>query len=140
MRTNSLRVNQLTAPGFDWYLNYLAILDRKDLHAYGSMLADDVVLQMNSAEPVRGKQAVLEGLGYYWPSFGSIKHDLLNIYGTDDSFVLEALNHYTRLDGEAVTLRAVAITDRNAQGLVTAVRIYTDTAPLFAAHTATADR
>lgn len=66
-----------------------------------------------------------------WP-YDTIEHDLLNIYGTDDHYVLEALNHYTTLDGRQVTLRAVAFTDRNAAGLVDSVRLYTDTAPLFA--------
>lgn len=45
---------------------------------------------------------------------------------------LEALNHYTRRDGAIVTLRAVALTDRNEAGLVTSARLYTDTSPLFA--------
>jgi ketosteroid isomerase-like protein len=132
MRTDTLRINQLSQAGFDWYLNYLAILDRKDLAAYGELLADDVELQMNNAEPVRGKAAVLQGLAYYWPSFGALEHELLNIYGNDRSFVLEALNHYLRLDGRPVTLRAVAFTDRDAAGRVSAVRLYTDTSPLFA--------
>ena len=60
-------------------------------------------------------------------------HDLLNIYGSDSSFVLEALNHYRRNDGKVVTVPAVAITDRNEAGLVTFIRVYTDTTPLFAA-------
>ena len=63
--------------------------------------------------------------------FGELEHDLRNIYGSDQAFCLEALNHYTRADGEAVTLRAVAFTDRNDDGLVTSVRFYTDTSPLF---------
>lgn len=51
------------------------------------------------------------------------------MYGTDSAFVLEALNHYVRLDGRKVTLRAVAFTDRDAAGHVTSVRVYTNTAP-----------
>jgi len=90
---------------------------------------------MNNADPMAGKDAVLAGLGAYWPSFGTIEHDLLNVYGTDEAYVLEALNHYTRLDGSPVTLRAVAFTDRDADGKVTSVRLYTDTAPLFAGAT-----
>jgi hypothetical protein len=45
--------------------------------------------------------------------------------------VLEALNHYVRNDGKRVTIRAVAITDRNKQGLVISFRFYTDTTPIF---------
>ena len=88
---------------------------------------------MNNEEPVAGKEAVTAGLAAYWQSFGSLEHEPLNIYGSDDSFVLEALNHYTTADGREVTLRAVAFTDRDEDGLVRSVRLYSDTSPLFAA-------
>lgn len=131
MRTKHLRINELSDDAFEWYQRYLSTLDSKALDAYGAFLAEDVTLQMNNAEQMKGKKHVLAGLAQYWPAFGSIEHDLLNIYGSDRAFVLEALNHYQRLDGGAVTLRAVAFTDRNEDGLVTSVRIYTDTGPLF---------
>lgn len=75
---------------------------------------------------------MLRGLGAYWQSFGTVEHDLDNIYGDDRRFALEALNHYRRLDGGAVTLRAVALTDCDGAGLATSVRLHTDTGPLFA--------
>ena len=120
------------AAAYDWYLDYLDALDAKDVDRYGGFLADTVVLQQNNQDPVSGKDTVLEGLAAYWQSFGALEHDLLNIYGSDDAFVLEALNHYTRADGAPVTLRAVAFTDRDDDGKVTSVRFYTDTGPLFA--------
>ncbi len=89
-------------------------------------------MQMNNADPVKGRDAILAGLSEYWKSFASVEHDLRNLYGTDQSFVLEALNHDQRHDGKQVTLRAVAFTDRDEDGLVTSVRLDTDTAPLFA--------
>lgn len=133
MKTGNLRINQLSPDAYDKYLDYLGAMDAKDLDRYGSFLADDVVLQMNNADPTVGKDAVLAGLAQYWPSFATIEHDLLNIYGTDERYVLEALNHYTTHDGRSVTLRAVAFTDRNDKGLVESVRLYTDTAPLWSA-------
>lgn len=132
METKSLIVNQLSPAGFAWYLKYLAVLDAKDLASYGAFLADDCQFFINNNGPVQGKAAILGMLGQYWPSFGSLRHELLAILGHDQHFMLEALNHYTRLDGTAVTLRAVAITSRNTDGLVTSVRVYSDTAPLFA--------
>lgn len=133
MRTDRLRMNQLSPEGLAWYLDYLAAMDRKDVAAYGGFLAEACELRINSAPPTIGKPAILQALGAYWQSFGSIEHDLENIYGDDRRFALEALNHYTRLDGKPVTLRAVACTDRDAAGLAASVRLYTDTAPLFAA-------
>lgn len=132
MRTDQLRINGLPAEAYEWYLNYLAALDAKDIERYGAFLAPGVELIMNDADPVVSLEAVSEGLAQYWQSFGDLEHDLLVILGSADAFVLEALNHYTTLDGRNVTLRAVAFTDRDQQGMVTSVRLYTDTAPLFA--------
>ena len=132
MRTDRLRTNQLSPGAYRWYLDYLGAMVRKDLDAYGAFLAEGCALRMNNQPPTAGKAAVLEGLGAYWRSFGAVEHDLDNIYGDDRRFALEALNRYRRLDGGAVTLRAVAFTDRDGAGLVTSVRLYTDTGLLFA--------
>ncbi len=131
MNIESLTKNQLSDSAWAWYQEYLSVLDSKDLEAYGKFLDESVELTMNNQPTVIGKHAVLAGLGAYWTSFGALVHEPQRIYGSDRAFVLEALNHYVRLDGTKVTLRAVAFTDRNAEGFVTSVRLYTDTLPLF---------
>ena len=132
MITRNLRLNQLSPPAYAQYLRYLRAMDSRDVAAYGEFLADNVTLQFNNDPVTQGKAAALAGLGPYWQSFASIEHDLTNIYGTDANYVLEALNHYVRHDGKPVTVRAVAFTDLDPQGLVAAVRIYHDVAPVFA--------
>jgi hypothetical protein len=57
---------------------------------------------------------------------------LQNILGTDKCFALEALNIYKRKDGKKVACPAVAITERNEQGLVTSFRVFIDITPLYA--------
>ena len=47
--------------------------------------------------------------------------------------VHEALNHYETLDGRQVTVRAVAILERDAQGRIEAMRVYNDQSPVWAA-------
>lgn len=131
MKTNNLRINQLSPKAYKWYLKYLAALDSLDIEAYGQFLAQECSVQSNNNPAMEGKQAVIQGLATYWTTFASLEHELLNIYGSDSSFVLEALNNYKRNDGKPVSVRAVAFTDRNEQGLVTSVRFYTDTTPLF---------
>lgn len=131
MITSNLRINQLSDAAYQGYLRYLAVLDAKDIDAYAAFLADDVSIQFGNAPAVMGKQAVVGMLGGYWQSFKRIEHDLTNIYGTDTAYVLEALNHYERHDGKKVTIRAVAFTDKNKDGLVTSVRVFGDTSPLF---------
>lgn len=132
MKTNQLRINQLSPQAFERYLHYLEAMDRKDLQSYSALLAEDCVLRINNEEPVHGKAAITGRLGPYWESFGRIEHDLLNIYGTDQTYVLEALNHYVRHDQKQVTVRAVAFTDLNGAGEVTSVRLYMDVSPVFA--------
>lgn len=132
MITQHLRFNQLSPAAYQRYLAYLQTMDRRDSQAYGEWLADNVTVQFNNEPPIRGKAAAVAGLGAYWQSFASIEHDLTNIYGTDRYYVLEALNHYVRHDGQKVTVRAVAFTDLNAEGLVESVRIYHDVSPVFA--------
>ena len=131
MNTANLNINQISPQAYEWYLGYLEAIDSKDIQKYGTYLAQDCVMYQNNNVPVESKAAILEGLSQYWQTFVSLTHDLLNIYGTDSSFVLEALNHYQRNNGGAVTVRAVAITERNEAGLVTSFRFYTDTTPVF---------
>jgi len=132
VRTDKLRINQLSPETYEWYLAYLQAIDTKNVEVYGTFLADGCVMKSNNNPPVQGKAAILQGLSDYWSTFDSLTHDLLNIYGTDTSFVLEALNHYQRNDGKVITVPAVAITDRDETGLVSSIRLYTDTTPLFA--------
>ncbi len=132
MITKNLRMNQLSPEAYETYLAYLSALDARDVEAYGEFLADDVSIQFGNAEPVVGKATVKAMLADYWQSFASIEHDLINIYGTDKNYVLEADNHYERHDGKHVTVRAVAFTDRDNDGQVKSVRIYGDTSPIFA--------
>lgn len=132
MITTNLRINQLTPAATDWYIgNYLAAMDALDVDWYAAFLADDVSVQFNNAPAVEGKQAVVAMLAGYWQSFAAIEHEPLTILGSDQSFMLEALNHYVRHDGRKVSTRAVALTDRNVDGKVTSVRIYTDASPVF---------
>ncbi len=132
MITENLQTNQLSAQAYAWYLGYLSAIDDKDVAKYGTYLADDCVMTQNNEKPVEGKTAILAGLSQYWQTFQSLEHDLLNIYGTDSAFAMEALNHYERKDGGKVTVRAVALTDRNDAGLVTHFRFHTDVTPVFA--------
>lgn len=132
MKTENLRINQLSASAYEKYLAYLKAMDNKDVETYGTFLADDVEMTFNNNPFGQGKEVILEGLGKYWQSFATIEHDLMNVYGSDNNYVLEAINHYKRHDGKSVTVKAVAFTDLNEKGKVQSVRLYMDTFPVFA--------
>ncbi|MDX2238238.1 MAG: nuclear transport factor 2 family protein [Hyphomonadaceae bacterium] len=132
MRTDNLARNDLPAEAFAWYLRYLQSIDDGDLGAYAEFLDDGCEMYMNNDGPIAGKAAILGMLGPYWKSFAAMEHDLLTLLGDERCHMLEALNHYVRHDGRRVSVRAVAVTQRNADGFVTSVRVYADPAPVFA--------
>ncbi len=131
MKTNNLKTNQLSATAYETYSAYLQAMDNKDVETYGTFLAEDVEMSFNNDSFGKGKEPILKGLAKYWQSFVSIEHDLLNIYGTEENYVLEALNHYKRHDGKDATVRAVAFTDLDKDGKVMSVRLYMDMNPVF---------
>lgn len=132
MKTENLKVNQLSANAYQKYLSYLTAMDNKDVDTYGTFLAEDVEIWFNNSPFGSGKEVILEGLANYWQSFSSIEHDLTNIFGNGQSYVLEALNHYIRHDGKKTTVKAVAFTDLDEVGKVKSVRLYMDMTPVFA--------
>ncbi len=132
---DNVRINQLSDEGTAWLQSILTTLDAKDVDAYTGFMADDVEVTFNNGDmTMRGRDAVRDGLAEFWQSFGTLRHDELNIYGTDRNLVHEALNYYTTLDGRDVTIRAVAWIDRNDDGEVMSMRIYNDQSPLFEPH------
>lgn len=132
MTTDTIQTNQLSPAVYDWYIAYLKAQDQLDVAAYGAYLADDCVFQFANQPIVHGKAAILDGLQQFWGSIKQNDHTLLNIIGTDQKFGLEALNTFTRLDGKQVTVPAFAITERNAAGLATSVRVFMDMTPVYA--------
>jgi hypothetical protein len=131
IKSNKLRINQLSEKAFQWYLGYLNTIDNRDIKSYVSYLSDDCTLQINNDPPVSGKDQITKHLTSLWTSFKGNGHDLLNIYGTDSSFSSEIINHFALHDGKEITVNAVGYLDRNGEGLLTSVRLYADFSPLF---------
>lgn len=131
MRLERLAASQLTQEAYDWLLEFLSALEAKDPYALGARLAEHCTLQIDSDQPIEGRAAILNRLARFRSSFSALEHEPLNVYGTDKAFALEALNHYIRADGTAITLRAVTFADRDESGLVTSIRQYADTTALY---------
>lgn len=132
MKTDELKVNQLSPKAYEWYLAYLDAMDQLDIDAYAAYLAEDCQMQFGNNAIVKGKHNVVEALKAFWATIDGDEHNLQNIFGNDSNFVLEALNTFKRKDGKTITIPAVAITEKNSKGLVTSVRLFMDVAPMFA--------
>jgi ketosteroid isomerase-like protein len=131
MKTDELKVNQLSPKAYEWYLAYLTAMDNLDIDAYAAFLAEDCEMQFGNTPIVKGKKNIVEALTAFWATVEGDEHNLQNIFGNDNNFVLEALNTFKRKDGKTVTIPAVAITEKNLEGLVTSVRLFMDVAPIF---------
>ena len=129
---NELKISQISEEAFEWYQDYLKAVDSTDAEKYGEFLAEECEFQFGNQPKVKGKKAILEGLKKFWETYDGEEHVLQNILGNDACFVLEALNIYTHKDGKKVTCPAVAITERNKEGLGTSSRVFIDLAPLYA--------
>lgn len=129
---NELKINQLSSAAFEWYRNYLAAVDNRDIEKFAEFLAEDSEFQFGNQPKVLGKSNIVEGLKKFWETYDGEEHVLQNILGNDNCFALEALNIFNRKDGTKVTCPAVAITTRNEAGLVTSFRVFIDIAPLYA--------
>jgi hypothetical protein len=131
IRSDKLRINQLSGKAFQWYLGYLNAIDDNDIESYSSYLSDECTLLINNYPPVNGKDQIIKHHTSLWTSFRGNARDLLNIYGSDSSFSSEITNNFTLQDGNEITINAVGYLDRNEEGLLTSIRLYADFSPLF---------
>lgn len=129
---DELKINQLSPEAFAWYQQYLDAVDSVDAERYGQFLTDDCEFQFGNNPVVKGKQAILEGLKQFWAAYDGEEHILHSIMGRDNYFALEATNIYQRKDGKKVSIPAVAVTERNDEGLAKSIRVFIDIAPLYA--------
>lgn len=130
--TNELKINQISDEAFAWYLRYLEAIDSTNIELYGEFLAEDCEFQFGNQPKVQGKAAILEGLKQFWATYDGEEHILQGILGNDNYFALEAINTYKRKDGTEVSIPAVAVTERNDEGLAKSIRVFIDIAPLYA--------
>lgn len=64
LRTDKLRINQLSPEAYKWYLSYLQALDAKDVQGYSAFLSNNCVMQSNNNSPVQGKAAIIDSLSH----------------------------------------------------------------------------
>lgn len=129
---DELKINQLSAEAFAWYQAYLDAVDSVDVERYGRFLAEDCEFQFGSQPVVKGRENILGGLQKFWSTYDGEEHKYLNIFGNDQCFALEAINIFNRKDGKKVSIPAVAVTERNEDGLAKSIRVFIDISPLYA--------
>lgn len=126
---NAVRINQLSDDAFEWYVGYLEALDCGDPEAFRAYLGEDCIMQINDNLPLYGANVILGALGHNWATFERVEHEPLNIYGSDLRFAVEMLWHFSRRDGQCVTVPSFV--DRGGDGRALSIRLFADLAPAF---------
>lgn len=135
MRIDQLKKNEITPAAFEWLQAKYRAVDAMNAEAYGAFLAEDCQLMFANNPTASGRVAILEGVQQFWNAIAGLNHSFQTILGSDQLMAAEALIDYTRKDGHVVTLPCVTLIERHPSGKATSVKIFIDTAPIFATRT-----
>jgi ketosteroid isomerase-like protein len=116
-------------PTKNWYEEFYAALDAKDISVVDRLCTPDTRVQFANHEPCEGRAAVREVMLHFWSTIERMQHRFTNVFEVDDQALLEADVTYTRLDGSSVVIKAGTVI-RHRDGLVADQHIYVDLTPL----------
>jgi len=114
-------------------MRMFAALERRDVQAWASHLAPDVVMRWGNEDPVYGRDRCRDALAAVCARIDGLRHDLVELWEHGEATIVEANVTCRRGDGREVTLPVVTIYRTGADDLVSDYRVYADLAPVFAA-------
>jgi ketosteroid isomerase-like protein len=108
-----------------------ATFDAKDVSVLAGFMADDIKLRLGNAPATQGKAAFVDAVDAFLGSIAAVRHEILTVYVDGDAAIVEFDVHYTRHDGDVVTLPCCNVF-RLRDGLIAEYRSYIDAAPVYA--------
>jgi hypothetical protein len=114
-----------------WFADMYASVDAMRLDDFVAGLSPDVEVVVGNNPAMKGRQAVMEGIGHFWSTIDGLKHRFVNVVEGQGLTFLEAKVDYRRRDGREVTVPMVTVLERKGE-LVSSLRIYFDVAPVYA--------
>ena len=111
-----------------------AAMDRGDVDATTAFLHDDVVVRLGNRPPINGKQAFKDLFAQVGGSIAGLSHELQDVWTASEDAAIRVVRmtvHYTRLDGEVVSLPCCNVF-RLRDGAIAEYEVYVDMTPVFA--------
>jgi ketosteroid isomerase-like protein len=108
-----------------------ATFDARDVATLASFMTDDIRLRLGNAEMIQGKAAFVGAVNAFLESIAGVRHEILTVYEDGDAAIVEFDVHYTRRDGNVVTLPCCNVF-RLRDGLIAEYRSYMDATPVYA--------
>lgn len=122
---------KLSFEGLAWHEGFARALCARSAEPYLSHLHPDCSVQINNSLPVYSKLAIGRAYTSYLQTFAALSVDVLNIYGADKNFAVEAMLNYVRNDGASEVIQCAYMIDRAPDGLVTSIRVFGNATRLF---------
>jgi ketosteroid isomerase-like protein len=108
-----------------------ATFDAQDVSTLASFMTDDVRLRLGNAGLIEGPSAFVDAVNAFLASIAGVRHEILNVYRDGDAAIVEFDVHYTRHDGDVVTVPCCNVF-RLRDGLIAEYRSYIDATPVYA--------
>ncbi|MBC7936573.1 MAG: hypothetical protein H7Y86_14580 [Rhizobacter sp.] len=131
MTTHLLKKSTITDERLQWLKENYTATDSLNAEAYAKYLHEDIEVQMGNKPGTKGKQNAIEGIKELWKSIKTMNHHFINVLGTNNQIVLEAIIDYTRQDDKIVTVPAVTILELTEENLITSARVFIDLSPVI---------
>ncbi len=93
----------------DWVKQLFEGIDRRDVDAFLSFLAEDVRFQFGNARPLTGKKNVGEAVGGIFDRIKALSNRVVEIWKQDNVVICQGLVTYTRHDSSTLTVPFVNI-------------------------------
>ena len=131
MNTVNLQTVQISGAALNWLKEKYLAVDAMNAEKYRAFLAEDCELQFGNNPVVRCNNEIIGGIKYFWETINKLNHSFVNVFGTDNHFATEAIVDYTRKDGQVVQIPCVTTIKRNEDNLVSELKIFIDTTPIY---------
>jgi ketosteroid isomerase-like protein len=106
--------------------NMLSALDRHDLAAFGSCLADNARFVFGNGDAVHGREQIVATVKTVLQSLESIAHTAERFWLADGVAICEGRVLYADKLGQKLDAPFVDVLNVDAQGLITDYRVYVD--------------
>ena len=117
--------------GPDQLRRVFATFDAKDVSGLAEFVTDDVEVRLGNTDLIKGKTAFVDAVTAFLGSVAGVRREILTVYRDGDAAIVEFDVHYTRHDGDAVTLPCCNVF-RLRDGLIAEYRSYIDASPVYA--------
>ena len=114
----------------NWVITLLQSIDRQDVDAFASYLAEDVVFKFGNADPISGKQAVAQVVQGFFNSIKDLRHELVDIWIDENDVICRGVVTYTRIDSSTLSV-PFANFFRLGGELIADYQIYVDISELY---------